>query len=196
MFLLPCLTMFAPIAEIRGVKRQSETEGVDQTETSNIDEIKPNGRLQNLMCRLLLQHEAAHQADARDDNFTFKVGKKLGMALGEGLQNYIVTCKAAREGENFQGHPVGEKTVALLRSVTFSLAEACVGNANEVEDAAKNGQAHEQVPNALQVQKQWGGHRPGHGCDRTRDEMLQGQVDRRSRGPISLDMGSQSSPKT
>ncbi|CAK0866780.1 unnamed protein product [Prorocentrum cordatum] len=129
-----------------------------QTDTSNNDEIKPNGRLLNLMCRLLRQHEAAHQADARDDNFTLtlKAGTKLEMALEEGLQNYIVTGNAAREGENFQGHPLGKKPDALLRSVIFRLAQAYTGNVKEVEDAAKNGQAHELVQNALQVLKQWG----------------------------------------
>eukprot|EP00959_Pyramimonas_sp_CCMP1952_P455826 9472177-Pyramimonas_sp.AAC.1 len=40
-----------------------------------------------------------------------------------------------------------------------------------------------------------GVHRLGHRRDRTRDEILQGQLDRRSRRPSSLDYGGQPSPR-
>eukprot|EP00959_Pyramimonas_sp_CCMP1952_P331631 6944310-Pyramimonas_sp.AAC.1 len=108
--------MFVPIAEVQGGVKRQEPEAQDSTTASS--ESTPNGKLTNLMCRLLLQHEAAHQADARGDNFTLtlKVGTKIEMALENGLQNYIATGKSAREGDNFKGHPLGKKPDALLRS--------------------------------------------------------------------------------
>ena len=78
----PVTPMFAPITEIKGVKRQSDESG-GKTEQDSVDETNPNGRLQSLMCRLLLQHEAARQSAARCDDVTMalKKGAELEVAL-------------------------------------------------------------------------------------------------------------------
>ncbi|CAK0879420.1 unnamed protein product [Prorocentrum cordatum] len=144
-----CATKFSRKVQ-GGVKRQ-EPEAQDSTTASS--ESTPNGKLTNLMRRLLLQHEAAHQADARDDNFTLtlKVGTKIEMALENGLQNYIATGKSAREGDNFKGHPLGKKPDALLRSVIFRMAEAYENSSQPVQEAVKNGTNPEKALGALEV---------------------------------------------
>ncbi|CAK0843448.1 unnamed protein product [Prorocentrum cordatum] len=149
-------TMFVPIAEVQGGVKRQEPEAQDSTTASS--ESTPNGKLTNLMCRLLLQHEAAHQADARDDNFTLtlKVGTKIEMALENGLQNYIATGKSAREGDNFKGHPLGKKPDALLRSVIFRMAEAYENSSQPVQEAVKNGTNPEKALGALEVLQRWG----------------------------------------
>ncbi|CAK0865501.1 unnamed protein product [Prorocentrum cordatum] len=133
--------MFGPISEVTKPKRGAEALAAPPSEAASSTDGAPNGKLQNLMCRMLLQHEAAHQSAARDDNFTLtlKEGVKIEMALEQGYQHYVDAGKKAREGDNFRGHPEGKKPDALFRMIIFRLAEAAQNDLENVKQAIGQG---------------------------------------------------------
>ncbi|CAK0847721.1 unnamed protein product [Prorocentrum cordatum] len=149
---------FGPISEVAKPKRGAEALVAPPNEAAGSNDGAPNGKLQNLMCRMLLQHEAAHQSVARDDNFTLtlKEGAKIEMALEQGYQHYVDEGKKAREGDNFRGHPEGKKPDALFRMIIFRLAEAVQNDLENVRHAIGQGPFATKALEGLNVLLCWG----------------------------------------
>eukprot|EP00959_Pyramimonas_sp_CCMP1952_P240418 5024381-Pyramimonas_sp.AAC.1 len=110
------------------------------------------------MCCMLLQHEAAHQAAARDDNLTLtlKEGQKLEVALETGYQEHARVGKTAREGDDFKGHPMGKKPDALLKIIVCRISEAASINREKLMKTIEQGPHPQAAAEAVGVLERWG----------------------------------------